>query len=47
MEGSYIAAFAIDKDSAGVADVVLIVDESDAADLLKKADGTLNAYVFK
>lgn len=47
MEGSYIAAFAIDKDSAGVADVVLIVDESDAADLLEAVGGTLNAYVFK
>lgn len=45
--GSYIAAFAIDKDSAGVADVVLVIDESDAADLLKKAEGTLAAYVFK
>lgn len=45
--GSYIAAFAIDKDSAGVADVVLVVDESDAADLLKKAEGTLAAYIFK
>ena len=45
-EGSYIAAFAIDKDSAGVADIVLVV-EDEAANLLKKVDGTNAAYQFK
>lgn len=38
-EGSYIAAFAIDKDSAGVADVVLVIDEGDAAELLDITNG--------
>lgn len=46
-EGSYIAAFAIDKDSAGVADVVLVVDEDEAANLLMKVGGTTAAYKFK
>lgn len=46
-EGSYIAAFAIDKDSAGVADVVLVVDEDEAAKLLEKVGGTNAAYQFK
>lgn len=38
-EGSYIAAFAIDKDSAGVADVVLVIDEGDATELLDFTNG--------
>ncbi|MCI6711702.1 MAG: hypothetical protein MR576_06950, partial [Firmicutes bacterium] len=45
-EGSYIAAFAIDKDSAGVADVVLVVDEDEAANLLTKVGGTNTAYAY-
>lgn len=46
-EGSYIAAFAIDKDSAGVADVVLVVDGDEAANLLTEVGGTTAAYKFK
>ena len=46
-EGSYIAAFAIDKDSAGVADVVLVVDGDEAGNILTKVDGTNAAYKFK
>lgn len=38
-EGSYIAAFAVDKDSAGVADIVLVIDENDADELLDISGG--------
>ncbi|MGN1351172.1 MAG: S-layer homology domain-containing protein [Anaerovoracaceae bacterium] len=34
-EDCYIAAFMIDKDSGGVADVVLVIDEDEVADLLE------------
>ena len=44
-EGSYIAAFAIDKDSAGVADVVLVVDEDEAVNLFNMSNiGTHENY---
>ena len=44
-EGSYIAAFAIDKDSAGVADIVLVVDGDEAANLLDmSSNGTHKNY---
>ena len=46
-ENCYIAAFMIDKESGGVADVVLVIDEDEAADLLTLSGSSGEVGMFR